>query len=165
MDHLEEFRIPEEAIARMQRPGFLEKALSEGKTLQEIIGFSETTMEKFYQSACVMFHEGRFKHSEDAFTFLTTLNPNTFAFWLGLAMSYHHLEEYEQALLAYSCASNADRTHPLPDFYAASCHLSLGNKEQTAHHLEDAIAKCKVSEVHSELLKRCENAYKRLKVR
>ena len=142
MEHLEQFRIPEEAVSRMNDTGFLMKELALGKTLQEIIGYTDAQMEDFYQVAVRVFREGRYDDAEGIFTFLSTLNPNVYAFWLGLGMCYQLKEEYEQALLVYTCASDVDLAMPLPDYYRAGCFSLLQDTTKAIHSLESALLKC-----------------------
>src|SRR5581483_1350690 len=110
MDLPDELRIPDDVLEKLQEPETFRKYIEEGKSLQEIIGYSDELMEEMYQAACQVFREGHHQEAEDAFLFLTTINPYVYAYWLGLGMSYHLLEEYEQAILGYDCAMALDKT-------------------------------------------------------
>src|SRR5262249_40935147 len=48
----------------------------EGKTLRELLGFTEQTMLDFYEAASNLLEEHRYKDALDAFFFLVTIAPN-----------------------------------------------------------------------------------------
>jgi len=136
MDLPDELKIPDDTIEQLQKPGILRKYIEEGKSLQDIIGYSDDLMQKLYTTAYNIFQEGRYQESQDAFLFLTTLNPFVYGYWLGLAMSYQFLEEYEQAVLSYECAVNVEPLNPVPYYYSACCHYLLNQKAEALHDLQ-----------------------------
>jgi len=142
MDIPEHLRIPEDFIERLQKPSGFRDAIEHGKSLQDIIGYSDELMQKLYQSALEVFHSKFYRESADGFLFLTTLNPYVYAYWMGLGMSQQHLEEYEQAILAYECATSADPDAPQPHFYLAACHFFMNEKGEGRLHLVAAKQKC-----------------------
>src|ERR1700733_5711418 len=139
MDHLEEFKIPEEALSRLKDPAYLQKQVAEGKSFQEILGFSFETMNKFYSAAYNLFQKQQYAEASDAFVFLTTLNPRVHTYWLGLGMSEQLNEEFDAALLAYSMAILTDEANPLPHYHSASCYFAIHDKENTIISLEMAL--------------------------
>ncbi|MFQ5730114.1 MAG: CesD/SycD/LcrH family type III secretion system chaperone, partial [Waddliaceae bacterium] len=82
MENMEEYKIPEEAIEKLKDPEVIRRQIEEGKTFQEIIGYSVDTMEKFYQGAYNLFQQQEYRKAADAFVFLTTLNPYVHNYWL-----------------------------------------------------------------------------------
>lgn len=163
MDLPDEFKIPEEAQERLIDREMLRKFIKEGKSLQEIIGYSDQLMEGLYQAALGIFKEGRFTQANDGFLFLTTINPYVYAYWLGLGMTYQKLEEYEQALLAYECCLALEQDAPLPNYHTASCHYLLGDTEKALDVLQATINKCKESPDHTHLLKQAEETVEKIK--
>ena len=143
MDIPDHLRIPEDIVERLQKPTGFRDAIEHGKSLQEIIGYSDEVMQKLYELALEVFHKGRFREAADGFLFLTTLNPYVYAYWMGLGMSQQSLEEYEQAMLAYECATSADSTAPQPHYYLAACHLLMGEKAEGRLHLIAAKENCR----------------------
>jgi len=139
MDKMEEFHIPEDALKKLKNTEYLRKALNEGKSLKEIIGYSEEVMEKFYAAAYHLFQMKEYVKSADAFLFLTTLDPYVYNFWLGLGMSEQLKEEYESALIAYSMAILIDPHNPLPHFHSATCYQKTDNLQDMRASLELAI--------------------------
>lgn len=141
MENLDEFKIPERARKLLQDPKQLQKEISEGKTWQDIMGFSESTMHKFYDAACRLYQRQEYDAASDAFTFLTTLNPCTYNYWLGLGMSEHLNQEYFCALIAYDMAAQVDPKNPLPDYHSASCHMNLHDHQNALVSLEMVLSK------------------------
>jgi len=135
---LHEFQIPEDALEQLRDPEVLRKHVEEGKSFQEILHINDEEMHRYYSTASHFFYSQQYQKASDAFTFLTTLNPNVYEYWLGLGMAEHRLEEYNGALLAYGMAVIACPPSPLPHFYKAHCYSSLGESAS-------ALASLKVS--------------------
>lgn len=146
MDSLEEFNIPEEITRQLQDPLLLRRHIQEGKSFQELLGYSDETMEKFYQAAYNLFQKQKYQKAAEAFTFLTTLNAERHNYWLGLGMSEQVLEEYHGALLAYAMAMMTDITNPLPHYHSANCYRSLLDNANALTALEQAISRAANSE-------------------
>lgn len=163
MEHLDKFRIPEEAIKRMQQPDFLMNAIDAGQTLQEIIGYSDETMEGFYQIANKLYAEAKHEEAKDAFLFLTTMNPNIYAFWIGLGMSFQMIEEYEEAILAYEYACKLENSLAFPWFHAANCFMLIGNKDLAKSYYLTAKELAQDKAESKEVFTRAENALKKWK--
>jgi type III secretion system low calcium response chaperone LcrH/SycD len=151
-------KIPEDVLHQLQKPDELKQFIDDGRSLQEIIGYSDELMEELYQAACEVFAEGKYSESQDGFLFLTTLNPYVYAYWLGLGMSHQLLEEYEQAILTYECASQVDSEAPLPYYYLAGCHLLLNHLDEAKKAIELAKIKCRDKLEHKELLEKVHKA-------
>lgn len=143
MENLEEFSIPEDAVEKLKDPKIIRKNLVEGKTFQEILGYDNERMEKFYQKASDLFYKQEYEKSSEAFTFLTTLNPGVSSYWIGLGMSEQILEEFHGALLAYAMAMMSDISNPLPHYYTAMCYRSLLKPESAMGSIEIALHHCK----------------------
>ena len=139
MDYLEEFRIPEEAIEQLKDPDVLHQQVTEGKTFQEILGYSYATMEKFYHIAYQLFQCQEYRRSADAFIFLTTLNPYVFNYWLGLGMAEQLDGQSDEALMAYGMATLTNPEHPVPHYHSGRCYLDLGNELEALTSLDLAI--------------------------
>lgn len=158
MELPEELKIPDDVLESLEDPETLRRCIEDGKSLQEIIGYSDELMEKLYGAAYAVFQEGRYHEAQDGFLFLTTLNPYVYAYWLGLAMSYQLMEEYEQAVLAYQCATSAEPDNPLPHYYLAGCHLYLGAYDEALHALKELRELCDERPEYTELLKKADLA-------
>lgn len=151
MDSLDEFNIPEEVTKKLQDPKLLRQHIQEGKSFQDILGYSDATMEKFYQAAYNLFQKQKFKEAAEAFTFLTTLNPEMHNYWLGLGMAEQRLEEFHGALLAYAMAMMSDVTNPVPHYHSANCYRALLDDANAIVSLDQAIQQAGDSEEHQEI--------------
>lgn len=139
MEDITEFKIPEEALEKLKDPGILRRQLKEGKTFQDIIGYSVDVMEKFYQSACSLFERQEYKKAGDAFVFLTTMNPYVHNYWLGLGMSEQMNGSFQSALMAYAMAILTDVENPTAHYHSANCYKMLEDRENAEQSLEMAL--------------------------
>lgn len=167
MENTGEFQIPEDALQRMQDPEVIKEYISEGKTFQEIIGYPDGTMEKFYGAARKLFEKGRYRDAADAFIFLTTLNPYVHNYWLGLGMSEQMSEEYESAVVAYTMASVTDPQNPIAHLHAATCNYMLQDDEGALGSADMAIAESgnrpEYQEIRSQAMRLRDTLRERLK--
>jgi len=162
MESMEEFKIPEEALERLVDPKILIKLIKEGKTFQQILEYSDETMDKFYKVGYESFEKQNYEKSAEIFTFLTTLNPTIFNYWLGLGMSEHMLEDDHAALLAYAMASMVDASNPIPHYHSASCYRSILDDESAHASLDLCILHADDKEEHRQLLEQARKAKKML---
>lgn len=151
MSQQDEFHIPESGREILEDPVKLQQYVKSGRTIQEIIGFSQSTMNKFYSAACRLFEKQKYEEASDAFIFLTTMNPFVHCYWLGLGMSEHMVEEYSEALLAYNMAIVVDKTNPIPYYHASSCHRALKDLENALISLDHAIHAAGNKEVYLQI--------------
>jgi type III secretion system low calcium response chaperone LcrH/SycD len=142
MEDMEEFAIPEEALEKLKDSSLLNQLIQEGKTFQEIVGYSDLVMDKFYVKARSLFEQQRYDEAAEAFVFLATLNPYTYSYWLGLGMSEQLCDQQASALAAYGMAILTDPTQPNSHYHSASCHKTMGNKEAALASLELALTCC-----------------------
>lgn len=154
----EYLKIPDEILRQIQNPELIHKYILEGKPLRDLIGYSETAMENFYQAAASLLDNKRYKESQDAFLFLTTIDPHVYAYWLGLGISYQRMEDFEQAILSYNCASLLEAGSPIPHFYAAGCHHSLRQQEEARSELNKAREKALRNAKYHDYLGKIEKA-------
>lgn len=138
-ENLDEFKISPEVVKRLKNHDYLKKALSEGKSLQEILGYDNQTLDKFYIAASHLFEQQQYKDAGEAFFFLTHLNPNVYAFWLGLGMSDHLCNEYRPALISYAMAAALDPENPLPFYHSASCYYALHDSQEALNFVDAAL--------------------------
>lgn len=151
MRDFEEFLIPEIGREILNDAVKLRQHVKSGETFQEIIGYSKQTMHKFYSAACRLFEKQKYEESSDAFIFLTTMNPFSHYYWLGLGMSEHMLEQYSEALQAYNMAIVVDKTNPISHYHAASCYKALYDVKNAKISLNRAIEFAGDVEVHAQI--------------
>lgn len=138
-DELDEFKLSKKAKEKLKNKELLKKELAKGKTPQEILGFKEETMAKFYRAAYRLFEHKRYADAANAFLFLVTLNTHNHDYWLGLGMSAQLSGDYEGAIDAYEMAAVTDVESPVPYFYLAKCLFAIHDRESALQALDLAI--------------------------
>jgi len=138
-DELDEFKLSKRAKEILKDKKLLKKELAKGKSAQEILGFKDETMAKFYQGAYQLFEHGRYIDAANAFLFLVTLNAYNHDYWLGLGMSTQLCGDYEAAIDAYEMAAVTDVESPVPYFYLAKCLFAIHDRESAIQALDLAI--------------------------
>ena len=156
-DH--DHHIPKDELDKLKNPEVIKQQREEGVTFQEILGYTNDQMETYYQIAKGQFDRQDFKEAKDSFTFLSTLNPYTSSYWVGLGMCEQLLESPKVALVAYAMATLSGNSDPLPYYHSATCYLAVDDKESAISSLKMAIKYADSSEQYK-LLK--EQAQSRL---
>lgn len=123
----------------------LTEKIEEGKTFQEILGYTAQTLEQCYQIGLDLFENENYKDASAVFSLLTLLNPYFHNFWLCLAMSEQAQHHWEPALQAYVVAQWVDEKDPISYIYAAECHLRLKDYSHAIDNFDKAIALAKES--------------------
>lgn len=157
-DDLSEFQLSEKVKAKLKNLKLIKKELAEGKTAQEIMGFSDKTMAKFYQASYFLFEHQRYHDAANAFLFLATLNPYHHEYWLGLGMATQLCHDYEAAIDAYELAACCDISSPVPFFYLAKCLFAIHDRDSALQALNLAIETADDLEEYSDLKHQAELA-------
>lgn len=138
-DDLGEFKLSKKAKEKLKNKELLKKELAAGKTAQQIMGFTDETMAKFYRAAYRLFEHRKYEDAANAFLFLVTLNPHNHDYWLGLGMSTQMYGDFEAAIDAYEMAAVTDVESPVPYFYLAKCLFAIHDRESALQALELAL--------------------------
>ncbi len=138
-DDLSDFKLSKKAKAKLKDKNKLKKDLAAGKTAQEIMGFSDEVMAKFYRAAYRLFENRHYSDAANAFLFLVTLNPYQHDYWLGLGMSTQLNGDYELAVDSYEMAAICRLDSPVPYFYLAKCLFAMHDRESALQALDLAI--------------------------
>ena len=151
-DDLDEFKLSKKAKEKLKNKELLKKELAKGKTPQEILGFKNETMAKFYRAAYQLFEHKRYIDAANAFLFLVTLNTHNHDYWLGLGMSVQLCGDYEGAIDAYEMAAVTDVESPVPYFYLAKCLFAIHDRESALQALELAIEYAEGQDQYDDLI-------------
>ena len=138
-DEIEEFKLSKKARLKLKNKKWLQQQLAAGKSAQELMGFSDGVMAKFYKAAYQLFEHESYKDAANAFLFLVTLNSYNHDYWLGLGMSTQMLGDYEAAIDAYEMAAICKLESPVPYFYLAKCLFAVHDRESSLKALDLAI--------------------------
>jgi len=161
-DDLGEFKLSKKMKEKLKDKAWLKKEFAAGKTAQEIMGFSNETMAKFYRAAYRLFEHKRFVDAANAFLFLVTLNPHNHDYWLGLGMSTQLYGDYEAAIDAYEMAAVTDINSPVPYFYLAKCLFAIHDRESALLALDLALEYSDDNAAYAELKQQAQAARKLL---
>lgn len=118
---------------------YFEKMVSEGKSLIELSGFSDETLESFYKTAKELYDQKQYESAKAAFTYLALLDPSRYPFWLGLAQSAFCCHAYENALVAFAFAIQIDPSDPLCHLYSSRCYEALLEWDNALNALDIAL--------------------------
>jgi type III secretion system low calcium response chaperone LcrH/SycD len=157
-DDIGEFKISKKVKEKLKNKKLLKKQLAQGKTAQEILGFSNETMAKFYGAAYRLFEHQRYVDAANAFLFLVTLNPYNHDYWVGMGMCSQLSHDYETAIDAYEMAAICRIDSPVPYFYLAKCLFALHDRESALQALDLAIEYAESHDEYSELKHQAEAA-------
>lgn len=138
-DDIGEFKISKKVKQKLKNKKLLQKQLAQGKTAQEILGFTDETMAKFYGASYRLFEHRRYAEAANAFLFLVTLNPYNHDYWVGMGMCSQMTKDYETAIDAYEMAAICRIDSPVPYFYLAKCLFALHDRESALQALDLAI--------------------------
>lgn len=150
-EDLREFYFSDKIKEKIQNPLVIKNELKEGKTVQEIIEFSDETMIKFCNAAYLLFEHKKYREAADAFIFLTVLNAHHCEYWLGLGMATQFCQEYESAIDAYELAAMCDVSNPVPYFYLAKCLFAIHDHESALEALDLVIEMADEEEEYAEI--------------
>jgi len=165
MELPEDIEIPEEVLKKLQDPELIKTMMSSGKSLQELLGYSTEVMESMYAKAYALFEEKEWRGANQLFLFLSTLDPYTYGYWLGLAMTYQMLEDYEQAILAYECSLTVNPEAYIGYYHMASCHALLNEVDDALRLLELLEKRCENKPELDWLYQKAKVAYQKLHAR
>jgi len=157
-DDLSDFKLSAKTKAKLKNEKLLKKELEKGKTAQEIMGFSDKAMAKFYQAAYFLFEHKRYQDAADAFLFLATLNPHHHEYWLGIGMATQMCQDYDAAIDAYELAALCNIISPAPYFYLAKCLFAIHERDSALQALDLAIDTADDLDEYSELKRQAEMA-------
>lgn len=136
---MKEFEIPREIKEKLKDKNNVLQQLEMGTSVQEMLGFSEDAMEKFYTVASSFIENKHYADGANAFLFLVVLNPNHYDYWLGLGLATQHCGEYEGAINAYEMAAICNIENPLPYFYLAKCLFAMHDRMSALQAIDMAI--------------------------
>lgn len=113
--------------------------LARDKTLQDVFGLNEETMEKLYQAAKYLYEQQNYFEAAAAFSVLCCICPTNHTFWMGFGNSEYFCHNYHGAVVAYSLAAQTNSNDPLCHFYSARCYEALKQKDHAINSIELAL--------------------------
>lgn len=138
------------------------KALQAGQVGQAIFGYSDEEMALLYLKAHHFLEEKQGEKAVDAFTFLVTLNPLHYEYWMGLGVALQMIHDYEPAIDAYEMAAIYNVEHPLPYLYLGKCLFAIHDRKSALQAFDLAIAYAEESEEYNGIREEAKNAREHL---
>jgi tetratricopeptide (TPR) repeat protein len=91
------------------------------KSWKQQLGISNMCMHSLYEGAKTLFEEKKYGHAEKAFFMICSIDPTQEAYWIGLGHSSFQVQNYQQAIRAYSMADAINQENSWPHIWAANC--------------------------------------------
>lgn len=113
--------------------------MMQNKTIKEICGLTDATIEALYQAAKYLYEQQDYQEASDAFGILIFLDSKSHLFWSGLGHSEFFCGRYQAALKAYSFAMRCDPFDPHCHIYSSKCYEALKYLPEAINALDLAL--------------------------
>jgi hypothetical protein len=100
-ENIKEFQISDKILAQLQDKEKIQERMSKGEGIQELVGFTDEQMIRFYRAAVHIFNDQRYNAAMEAFCFLTYLNPLNPSFWEAMGVSLERDHRADEAFQIY----------------------------------------------------------------
>ena len=150
-----EYEMTDEMAVRVEKLAL--ECLEQGISIADANGYSEEEIEALYQVAYNLYQQQKHQDAKAMFHFLAMYEHTDVRFWLGLGGCCQRLKEFENAIVAYSCAALADATNPVYPFHACECYMAMEDWGAAKKAIESIEILCNMeldSIDHSPLIKR-----------
>lgn len=116
----------------------VQDALEQGlTTVREMKGISDGEMEAIYALASNFYRTGNYEKAETLFRFLVMFDHLNAKYWMGLGAVRQVQKRFKEAIDAYALVvTTLDFTNVKASFYAAECHLALGDRVNATSAIE-----------------------------
>lgn len=151
-------KVLQRAQANLEDPKRFLKAVLYPKSVQDVVGVTEETLEILYGAACKLLDDEKYDQAADAFYFLTVLDSRRFAFWYSLGLSQLGQQHYKEALFAFKQASHLDPQDHLTYVYMYGCHEALDERDNALSCLNSALMRINARPECKELQNMLEDA-------
>lgn len=109
------------------------------KSLREMSGITNETIKAFNRAVSDLYEKKQYDKASAVYSFLTFLDPNEPAYWLGLGNSEFFQKNYEKALSAYSSVISLNTQNPVAQFYSAHCYLAMDQTDKAIEMADQAL--------------------------
>jgi tetratricopeptide (TPR) repeat protein len=137
--------------------------MAKGEPLQDILGISSLSLQSLYKLSRYLYEHQHYEEAGGAFYLLSLINPSYHIFWIGLGNCEYFLRKYQEALLAYSFASQTNPSDPSCHLLVAKCQMALGNYSAATAYLSIAELSCSETPGSEKVQKQVDELRKELK--
>ncbi len=122
----------------------------------DAMGMDHKIVEATYMQAVHLYNTAQYIESAKAFHALVLLHPAEVKFYIGLAASYHMVEEYDGALTIYGYIGVLDPESPVPHYHASDCYLKMDMTSPAIAELQIAMQLCGDQAQYAMIKDRCQ---------
>lgn len=137
--------------------------MAKGEPLQNILGISTISLRSLYKLSRYLYEHQHYEEAGGAFYLLSLINPSYHIFWIGLGNCEYFLRRYQEALLAYTFASQTSPSDPSCQLLIAKCHMAVGNYAAATAYLSIAELTCSETPGSEKVKKQADELRKDLK--
>ncbi len=138
------------------------KYFGNGGTWQDLLGYSDSVMMAQYKKGYDLYQQAEYKDAAAVFSYLTTLNPYEYQFWLGLGLAKQSDRLYEEALASYTAAEAIEPSNPEVQLQLAQVYYGLEFKDQAIKHLRLCIKVSGAGSEHEAIRKKAQGILRHL---
>lgn len=129
-------------------------AIAEGQHLAEIRGVGKDSIDMVHSLATGAFARGDYEFARKAFLFLCLHIFNHSHYWHSLGACFYELQNYNDALAAYTVALMQDGNSPQICFEMGRCYIQLGEYALAQECLDIAEKKAEPeSQIYKDIMK------------
>lgn len=126
-------------VSKLKNERSFNDQLEQGLTLQQLANIDDASLDALYEAAKHLYEAGRYEDAENAFQFLTCLNPKKYAFWLGLAGAQFYQNRFEEASKTYSDLVLKNPNDTTSHLLLIRCFEALGDFSKAVEAIEHAL--------------------------
>ncbi len=126
-----------------------------GKPPRDAMGISVEFMNVLYTLAYNSYNGGKYEEANQIFRMLDLLEPGIPRYILGLAATYHKMENYDKAIESYFSLSVIEPDSPIAFYHIADCYEKLEMPTGVMMALGGAITRCGEDQKYAKLKGRC----------
>jgi type III secretion system low calcium response chaperone LcrH/SycD len=133
----------------------IEKMEKEKKSLQEVLGIKEETLDRLYLTAYTWYYQGHYAKAHHYFKILVTTCPKNASYLYGMASSLFQLEDYVSATSFFIATMYQDASYVEAAYFASECLIKREEIPAALEMLNLAIDMAEESEKYAPLKERC----------
>jgi type III secretion system low calcium response chaperone LcrH/SycD len=110
------------------------------KPLAQALGWSKDQLELLYSHGYQLFQSGKYNNALTFFKQLRELDPTSYRYAYSIAVTYHHMKDFEKATSYYLASMNLSPNEPEPYFYLFDCFSKTNNNEMAKFMLQEVLS-------------------------
>lgn len=130
---------------------------------KEALGFSADIMGALEGMAYNYYNAGKYNEAIRTYKTLRILDPMQYKYTLGIALAFHRMEMFYEALANYALSSHLAPNDPFPYFHMADCLLKMNNKKGAMQALKKAVNRSGDMQEFADIKKRAKMIYFKIK--